>query len=512
VDNSKSQKIDALFNDFDTSDKPGVVVGVTQDGRTEYTKAFGMANLEYDLPLTLDSVLQVGSVSKQFTAFAILLLSEKGWIDLDAPVKTYLDYFPRFDHEITVRHMVHHASGLRNSTTFRLVNGIANGDVITKDLDITMLKKQKNLDFEPDTFFSYSNLSYSLMAEIVAKVTGKSFRAYMDETIFKPLGMNNSFFHDTNFELIKNKAEAYTVTPDCVLNCPVVHSNYGATNLYTTVKDMIKWAEELMCPVIFSKKTVAKAFTPYECKNGYKTGYGFGFMVHEYKGKYVIEHGGADAGYVSQIYIIPNQNIAVLLLSNRRDFINTDLMRKVLDIVLDLPDDSSIYNRVPKNEDISGIYYFEKGARVFRFTRTEDGTFLSIMDIRWELFKKDVGLYIIPQFDTEFAFSKKGDVKLINNGNFTTGIKINPTAIAVADRSCAGKYIGTEFDAIHEVIFTENAMILNNNRTGKMPFRKYDNGIYLDTVSNMVAIRFKKNKMYISTNGAVCVEFVKMRP
>ena len=125
-------KLDELFSTFDTVDKPGVIVGVTRHGKTQYAKPFGMANLEHDLPLTLDSVLQVASVSKQFTAFATLLLSEQGLLDLDDPVRKHLDYFPEFDNEVTVRHLVHHVSGLRNSSFFGLVNGISWDDVDTR--------------------------------------------------------------------------------------------------------------------------------------------------------------------------------------------------------------------------------------------------------------------------------------------------------------------------------------------------------------------------------------------
>jgi len=505
----KIKKIDELFNEFDSAEKPGVVVGVTQNGETQYVKAFGMANLEYGLALSLDSVLQAGSVSKQFTAFAILLLSEEGKIDLDDPVKKYLDYFPEFDHEITVRHFVHHVSGLRSSVMYMMVNGVAMDDVFTNDLDITMTKKQQALNFEPDTFYTYCNLSYSLMAEIVASVTGKSFRAYVDERIFKPLGMTNSFFHDTKFELIKNKAEAYSVSPNGILNCPLVHSSYGSTNLFTTVKDMILWANELMNPTVFPKATVEKAFTPHVCKNGYKSGYGFGFTVHDYQGKLAVEHGGADAGYRAQIYMIPEEKTAVLLLSNRGDFLSMRYAKKTLDIALDLPDISSTLQKIPANIDISGTYYVEKSKTTYPFIKSDEGTFLTVAEMKIEVLKKEENRYVIPEFDVEFTLDENGKIQVYSNGNTLFGEKIHTAPITESDRKYAGKYIGIEFDSVHDVDFTEDTLRLTNNKTGEVPFKKYDNGIYIDVAIGMVSVRFDGDTMYITSNRAVNVEFRK---
>ena len=152
MDTHCRQKLDELFGEFDTRDKPGVVVGVTRRGDMEYARAFGMANVEHGVPLTLDSVLQIGSVSKQFTAFAVLRLSEQGKLDLDAPVKQYLDYLPDFAHRITIRHLIHHVSGLRSNVLYGMLNGIAPEDVVTEDMLLTMLENQRALNFEPGGF------------------------------------------------------------------------------------------------------------------------------------------------------------------------------------------------------------------------------------------------------------------------------------------------------------------------------------------------------------------------
>ena len=414
MDTLKLNKLDELFREFDTKDTPGVVIGVTQHGETAYAKAFGMANLEYDLPLTLDSVLQVGSLSKQFTAFTALLLSEDGKLDLDVPVRQYLDYFPVFDHEITVRHLVHHVSGLRSTIAYGLLNGVAYDDVYTQDFLKTMAKKQKALNFEPDTFNTYCNLSYCLMAEIVAKVNGKSFRESVDELIFKPLGMMDSFFHDTKFELIKNRAEAYTVTPEGMFNFPILHASYGSTNMFSTIADMIKWTNELVNPIVFQPRMIEKAFIPHECKNGFKTGYGYGFVVHPYKGKTAVSHAGSDAAYRAHMYALPEDNTALIVLSNRSDFDSAKFSRQILDIVLNLPDNESLYNKVPSNLDISGTYYLEKAVMTIPIIKTPKGTFMDLGEYKVTVFQKEDNLYIIPDFNLEFAMDKNGNIIVLS--------------------------------------------------------------------------------------------------
>jgi len=510
--NIRTQQLDDLFKVFDTNDRPGAVVSITQNKNTQYAKAFGMANLEYDLPLTLDSVTNAGSVSKQFTAFAILLLAREGKIDLDAPVKQHLDYFPDFDHKVTVRHMIHHVSGLRSYIYYGLFNGIAVDDVFTQDTIVTMAKKQRSLNFEPDTFYTYCNSSYVLLAEIVAKVAGKSFRAYASDNIFKPLGMKDTFFHDTKFEIIKNKAEAYAVSAQGILNCPVVHSSYGGANLFTTIRDMTKWANELLDPVIFPENTIKEAFTPHVCKNGYKTGYGYGFTTGRYKGKKYISHGGADQGYRAHISIIPEDKTVVLLLSNRSDFNYITYSEKALDIALGLSKDQP-YENLPAHIDISGTYYIEKGINILSFIKTEQGTFLSwnAESIGRQVFKKEENRYVISNPEIEFVLGQDKKLTFSYNGNTLCANKIVPTNIPDHERRYAGKYISTEFDSVCDVIFTEDNVILSHNRTGSMPYKKYDNGIYIDAVFGIVALCFKNDKMYLSHNRAVNVEFVKIQ-
>ncbi len=147
---------------------------------------------------------------------------------------------------------------------------------------------------------------------------------------------------------------------------------------------------------------------------------------------------------------------------------------------------------------------------MYPIIKTEEGTFWSIGDMKFEVFKEKEGVYIIPQLETEFSFEKNGAVQFFKKGNPTSGTKIRHATITVEDKADAGKYIGTEFDAVHDVVFTEDALILRNNKTGEMPFKKYDNGIYLDTDTSMVAIRFEKDKMYISSHRAVNVELIKI--
>ncbi|NNF99440.1 MAG: beta-lactamase family protein [Desulfobacteraceae bacterium] len=512
MDKIIEEKLDQIFSGFKTKDKPGVIVGITRNGNMEYTKAFGMANLEYGIPLSLDSVLQVGSVTKQFTAFAVLLLVKAGKIDPDAPVRQYLDYFPEFEHTITVRHMVHHVSGLRSNIAFQMINGIGMEDIFTQELSLIMTAKQKALNFKPDTFYMYNNLAYCLLAEIVAVVTGKSFRQFLDETIFEPLGMTHSFIHDKNFELIKNRAEAYRCSNEEVANYPILQSEYGSTNLFTTVGDMMKWAEELLNPQVFPKGIVATAFLPHVCKNGYKTGYGFGLELDAYKGVERVRHGGADSGYRALIQLIPDRHLGVVFLSNSADFLPEEYGKKVLDITLDLPDDGSNYEKVDGDTDMSGTYYIEKSAAVYPIAKTEDGTFLTAMGMKMEIFEKTDGTLAVPRLDIEMSVSQTGELSIHDNGNILNCTRIKRVPLEPGDRSVAGKYIGIEFDSVHDVVVTNDQLILCNNKIGKIPFLKYDNGMFFSMVvpETIPNIKFENDRMYISVPRALNVEFIRI--
>ena len=194
-------KVNQLFAEWNKPDSPGAAVAVTRDGEIIYKHGYGTANLEYDIPITPTTIFDIASVSKQFAAFAIATLSHEGKLSLDDDIRTYLPDVPDFGNTITIRHLLHHTSGLRDWVQSLVVAGDMMDDVISFNHILKMVRHQKALNYEPGTAYSYSNTGYNLLAEIVEIVTGNSFREWTDANIFKPLGMTNSHFHD-DYEMI----------------------------------------------------------------------------------------------------------------------------------------------------------------------------------------------------------------------------------------------------------------------------------------------------------------------
>lgn len=231
-----TKKVDQLFATWDKPESPGAAIAVIKDGVVVYKRGYGSANLEYNVPITPQTVFHVASVSKQFTAFAIALLAHQGKLSLDDDIRKHLPEVPDFGKKITIRHLIHHTSGLRDQWTLLGMAGWRLDDVITKEHILKMVRHQKELNFDPGAENLYSNTGYTLLAVIVERVSGQSFRDYTDANIFKPLGMTNTHFHDDHERIVKNRAYSYSPAgPGGGFKAaPLNYANVGATSLFTT--------------------------------------------------------------------------------------------------------------------------------------------------------------------------------------------------------------------------------------------------------------------------------------
>ncbi len=239
TENDLGPKIDALFTEHDAWDRPGLAISVVRDGDLQYARGYGCANLEYDIPITPATVFHVASVSKQFTSFSIVLLAEEGKLALDDDVHKYLpDDVPDFGPTITLRHLMSHTSGIRDQWALLAMAGWRLDDVITREHILKLMRRQQDLNFEPGAEYLYSNMGYTLLAEVVAKVSGQSFREFTAERIFKPLGMTHTHFHDDHEEIVPNRAYSYAPDGDGFHKSVLSYANVGATSLFTTAEDL----------------------------------------------------------------------------------------------------------------------------------------------------------------------------------------------------------------------------------------------------------------------------------
>ncbi len=227
-------QVDALFAAYDKPDSPGCALAVVQDGTVIYQRGYGCANLDYDLPITPESVFHVASVSKQFTALAILLLEADGKLAVADDIRQYLPEMPNYGATITIQHMIHHASGLRDQWDILSMAGWDYvDDLITSQHVLNLAVRQQHLNFKPGAEHVYCNTGYTLLAIIVARVSGQSFREFTHDRIFQPLGMSHTHFHDDHSEVVKNRAMAYTPYEDGFQISIPTFDTVGATSLFT---------------------------------------------------------------------------------------------------------------------------------------------------------------------------------------------------------------------------------------------------------------------------------------
>jgi len=330
-----TEKVDQLFSEWDKWDSPGAALAVIKDGSIIYKRGYGSANLEYNIAITPSTIFHVASVSKQFTACAITMLAQEGKLALDDDVRKYLPEVPDFGKTITIRHLIHHTSGLRDQWELLAMAGWRLDDVITKQHILKMVRHQKELNFEPGEEYLYCNTGYTLLAEIVKRISGQSFRGYTETNIFKPLGMTNTHFHDDHEMIVKNRAYSYAPDKDSGFRKSVLSfANVGATSLFTTVEDLAKWIQNFDDGRVGGAAAIEQMQERGILNNGEKLSYAFGLTINEYKKLKRIGHGGGDAGYRSQIIRFPEQKFAVVILSNLSSFNPWEMALQIADIYL----------------------------------------------------------------------------------------------------------------------------------------------------------------------------------
>lgn len=314
---SVEAKINKVFKDLDKPSTPGAAVAVVKDGLVVFRRGYGCAQVEYNIPITPSTIFHVASVSKQFTAMAITMLEASGKLSVDEDIRKYLPGMPDLGKKITVRHLLHHISGIRDQWELVILSGSRMDDVITQQYLLEVIKKQKELNFPPGERYLYCNSGFTLMAEIVSKVSGKPFVDWVKENIFDPLGMSSSHFHIDHRMIVKNRAYSYAFDSKKGLRKSVLsYANVGATSLFTTVEDMANWMRNFAEKRVGGEEVIKKMVSKGVLNNGKTIGYARGLNIGDYRGLKTISHSGADAGFRSYMVYFPEEKFGVVVLAN----------------------------------------------------------------------------------------------------------------------------------------------------------------------------------------------------
>jgi CubicO group peptidase (beta-lactamase class C family) len=316
----KAQKIEALFDQWSKPDMPGCAVDVVKDGATIYQHNYGLADVEHLVPITASTIFHVGSDSKQFTAFAVYLLAKEGRLSLDDNIRTYLPELHDFGKPITIRHLLHHTSGLRDQWQLLTLSSWREDDVITQQDVLDMIWRQRELNFAPGDQFLYSNTGYTLLGLIVERVSGMSLRQFTDERIFKPLGMDHTHFHEHYGDLVRDRAYSYDRRPDrSYAYVALSYSTVGPSSLFTTVGDLERWDENFYSGRVGGKNLLAQMQQKGRLNSGKDIDYASGLEIGEYRGLKTVYHDGGDAGFRSEILRFPDAHFSVIDLCNASD-------------------------------------------------------------------------------------------------------------------------------------------------------------------------------------------------
>jgi CubicO group peptidase (beta-lactamase class C family) len=296
-------------------DGPGCAALVAYKGEIIYKKAFGLANIENAVAMKPDMIFRIGSITKQFTAIAILRLMEQGKLTLQDEITKYLPDYPVNGKKITIEHLLTHTSGIKSYTGMEKFNDMQGKDMKVDEL-IAFFKNEP-MDFDPGTNWKYNNSGYVLLGAILEKITGKPYGEYIEETIFKPLGMKNSLY-GSNSKIIPNRASGYDPGNSGIRNAAYLSMAlpYAAGSLMSSVEDLYKWNRALRSNQLVKKETLEKAFTGYKLQSGRNTNYGYGWAVGDIGNHRVIEHSGGINGYLSDALYGPEDDIFIAVLSN----------------------------------------------------------------------------------------------------------------------------------------------------------------------------------------------------
>ena len=518
IQDSLREKVDAIFEEYKSPNTPGCALALVKDGEIIYKKGYGTSNLEYGIPITSTSIFHVASISKQFTAAAIIMLSIEGKLSLNEDIRKYLPEVPDFGHVVTFNHLIHHTSGIRDQWDLQELAGWRDDDLITEDDVLEMLHRQVALNFVPGSEYYYCNTSYTILGVAVKRITGVSLREYSDSVFFKPLGMMNTHFHSDHSEVTPNRTSAYQQDDqgNWKISIPVF-DNYGATSLFTTVEDLSKWDENFYSKSIGGPAFISAMLENGILNNGTKQAYACGISTEIYKGFKTEQHSGADAGYRSNFIRFPDQHFSVILLANHAESQVMLLSQKVADLFLEI-----------KTNEVSGASFPIDSSIVKGWVGNYiDALTKRRVEVNFKNGKLILGStkllpfsnseFSVPGSSTKLSFSKELGVEkfCVTNPNL---INRNYERVVEVDLKSSeflefiGEYYSPELDTKYTVTANDSLLFVKIPRKNKLEFSPFAK----DEFSGNFFIQFSRGKrkkvegFYLTTGRVRNLYFEKL--
>lgn len=480
-----------LMAPYDFDDTPGVAVQAWRNGETLFSDAYGMANLAYGIPFETDTRTNIGSTSKQFTAFAVMLLAERGELSLDDAIRTHLPELPGFADEITIRHLLTHTSGLREFLNLLVMTGrrLDHGDYVDRDEIIDIVRRQPALQNDPGAEWNYNNTAFALAAEIVARVSGQPFHEFMADNVFQPLGMSHTMVRPNPEAIVPDHTQGYLPGDRGYREVRDLGAAVGAGGIYASVEDLQRWVENYSDPEVGDGDMIEEMMTPYVLTDGDTTEYGYGLSIDEQRGLRRVHHGGADVAHRSMLVYYPEIDGGITVQSNLATF-DSNVAFRLAEAFFgeamepeepeaaadDAPFDPEAYD--PEDFDVYvGRYELDVAPGVFlRFFREADTLFTQVTGQQ--------RVEIVPRSDSTFALTvvqatvtfqrdEEGEVDgvtLDQGGQEQHATRVEgesaepwePTAEQLDEFT--GRYFSDEIETFYQVVVEEGALTLRHRR------------------------------------------------
>jgi CubicO group peptidase (beta-lactamase class C family) len=409
---SRALNFDKIILEQFKPNTPGCVALVAEKGKIIYKKAFGMANMELDVPMKEDMVFRVGSISKQFTAISILQLMEKGKLSLQDKIAAHIPGYPESGNKVTIEHLLTHTSGIVNITSMKNFKDIKRNDLKTEE--VVDFFKNEPLEFEPGTKWSYSNGGYISLGYIIEKVSGLTFGQYLEENIFKPCQMTGSFL-DNHGQIIKNRAAGYARNGEQTVNADFISMTipHGAGGIVSTVEDLYRWNRALLGYKLVTKATLEKAFKRHRLPDGKDTDYGYGWFMLNIQGQPTVEHGGGIEGFLTSSIYLPKHDVFVAVFSNSTSQSPEFVSAKLAAVTIGSPyeyKEIKLDSALQKN--CVGVYENDEG--ILMNIYLEDGKMYSELPDgnKFHLKAYDKDKYFYQDFFSTLEFKKSADNKI----------------------------------------------------------------------------------------------------
>jgi CubicO group peptidase (beta-lactamase class C family) len=506
-----AKKIDNLFKQWDNNKSPGCAIGIVRNDSLIYAKGYGMANLEYGIPITTQTIFEMGSVSKQFTAYTILLLARQGKLSPDDDIHKYLPWMPGFEKKITISNLLYHTSGIRDYDQLLSITGTTTEDVITREHIIKVLSKQRTLGFDPGGQYMYSNSGYFLLGEIVRSVTGKTLRQFTDSAVFKPLGMNHTHFHDDYTEVVANRAYPYTQTNKIgIVNSSVV----GAKGLMTNIDDMSKWAINFLNSRSDSHPITEQMIQRGHLNSGKELDVGTGIQMGDFVGLKTYFHPGINNGYNNLVTYVPGAKMAFIIFGNMGNngntFGKTDQMAglfiKDTRSEKEKPGFKTTFDPIVKDtisiKPLLGSYVVEDGDHTAFELKDREFKYV-YYGVHYLLYRTTRDTFWFRGFypGIKFVFKVKNAHDITVSQTWPDGRsrimrKIDPFNMPTDKQLMAytGKYYCSELDCSYGIILKDHQLVLTNAKYPDSPLVFYSEARMINTLDWMKSLDFTKDK------------------